>query len=233
MPEKAIEETAKAVQELSKVTGKAIDAVSGSGRFLSGFMVDALTELSGTWADNFKYKRAINRLALHAKYEEKRAELGVDAQWRLVPMEVEVPLLEAASLTEDVTLQDCWVNLLLNFDNAKSDVAINHSFSSVLRDLSPLEVAILKTIYSLPEGNGAVLTSGLPAYAEREGALEKREPTHELPRHDVTLALVNLQRLGCLGLASSWDGGEIMTTVYQSIFGRAFVKACSTSTGQS
>jgi hypothetical protein len=225
-----MDETAKAVQELAKATGKAIDASEHLGGFVAQFIRAPLQEMAGIWTDSLRYRRWENQLVLQQKARQKLEELGgVEAvSWREVPMRLQVPLLEAASLIEEDELRDLWANLLLNFGNASSGVSMERSFISVLRELSPFEAAILERVFSIertgPEG---VLAAGLPDVAELEkpGGGPPSDPSPE-----VALALSNLVRLGCLSSAAAWDGGEFLKVVFGTTFGRELVRACRLQT---
>lgn len=224
-----LEESAKAVQEVSKAVGKGLEVVRDAGSFLSEFIRDPLEQRVGIWTDNLRYRRWENQLQLQAKARQKLEELGGPASinFRPIPMRVQVPLLEAASLAEEDELQDRWANLLINFGNSASQVPIERSFISVLRELSPLEVAILDKAYSVPpspDGHRGVVTAKLPAVAARQvsGPQENAQPTE-----DVAFALSNLFRLGCLTAGTTWDGGEHLAVVFETTFGRELVRACS------
>ncbi len=86
----------------------------------------------------------------------------------------------------------------------------------------------MSVIYSLPEDeikNKSILTAQLPDAVEIEDENDKIEPLQ--PSKEVTLALANLSRLGCISLPTVWDGGEIFSVIYPAIMGRSLVEACT------
>ncbi len=105
-------EEAKAVQEVAKTTGKAIDAASRAGAFLSEFIREPLRERIGIITDNLKHRRWENMLDLQIRALRKLAELGIDPKPGRIPLDIGVPLLEAASLVEADDLRDRWANSL-------------------------------------------------------------------------------------------------------------------------
>lgn len=226
------DEWAKATQEVAKATGKAVDATTSLGSFISEFIRQPLNEQVGIWTDNLRYRRWSNQMAFKRKAEVKLAELGYDVPLRDPPMSVLVPLLEGASLAEDDELHERWVNLLLNFSNPASGVKVQRSFVSVLTELEPLDARALQVIYSIDqvrEGGRAIRTALLPLTATVEPLPDgTKHPTpHPEPSDEVMVALGNLARLGLIGSASAWGGVGALSVVDQTPFGREFVRACT------
>lgn len=221
---------AKATEEVAKTAGKAIDVARDAGGFLAEFIKEPFKELVGIWTDNIKYRRWENALDLQRRTNAKLEALGPDLRLRRIPMNVGVPLIEAATLEESADMRELWANLIANFSNESSRVAINKSFISVLQDLSPLDVLILDKIYSMPEvDKHCVLTERLPDIAEFELPREasKVRPEPGMPTTDVELAIANLFRLQCLQTAKVMGGPDVFSTVYTTTFGRALFEACT------
>lgn len=220
---------AKATKALADTMGKAIDAARDAGGFIGELIKEPLRERVGIWTDNLKVRRWENQLALVERARKKIAELGSDVQWQSIPMRIGVPLLEAASLSEEADLQEKWVNLILNYGNARSGIPLQKSFISILGELTPLEAVILDAIYSAPRSStGGILTGKLPAIAVREDSDElKQLPRPPDPTPEVALALGNLLRLGCISAATTWGGGELLGVVYETNLGRELVRACT------
>ena len=53
----------------------------------------------------------------------------------------------------------------------------------------------------------------------------KEEP--QQPGEEVTFALANLERLGCISLPTTWGGGQIFSIIYPAVLGRKLVEACT------
>lgn len=231
--EKPVTETAKAVQEVAKTAGKAIDASEKFGGFISRFISGSLEQGMGIFEDKLKYMRWERQLRLMKRAEQMMSELGIEGPTRAIPLKLAVPLLQAASFEDDDYLQDLWARLLVNGANASSGVDLQRAYIDILERLTPLEAVILEKIYSLPFNrtqHEGVVTEYLPSMAtiaKEEKREELREPTEE-----VKLALANLARLGCVSFARSWGGGEIFTTVNPTLLGRSFVEACTLAVGK-
>ena len=109
---KAIEETAKASQEIAKTTGKAIDAGEKLGQFVARFISGPMEQASGIVEDKLKYLRWERQLRLMKRAEEFMKQLGMTEPSRAVPLKLAIPLLQGESLEDDDDLQDLWANCL-------------------------------------------------------------------------------------------------------------------------
>jgi hypothetical protein len=226
----AMSDEAKAAEEIARTTGKAIDAANRVGGFLAEFIREPLRERVGIITDNLKLRRWENMLDLQIRAQRKLAALGIDPKPKQIPLDIGVPLLEAASLVEDGDLRDRWANLIVNFAVVDGDHLPRRSFISVLTELSPLEVVILEKIYVIPNVEShAVLTGALPADAAIANDPPPGVPRAERsqPTPDVAVALSNLYRLGCLQPAKLLGGPDVVDLVYVTPFGRAFINACT------
>jgi hypothetical protein len=216
------DEQAKAVQEVAKTTGKAVDASREFGGFLDRIFGAALGELGGMGADRAKFWRAKQAMRLMRRFEEFRARL--DGPVKPVPLNFGIPLLEAASLQENDEVQEMFARLLSNATDPNGKVEARRAFVSILQDFGPLEARLLHMVYHAPAegktGAGAVITHNLPdGYASRE--------VDRPPRDEVQIALWNLCRQGCLGPAGTWGGGTSISVVTLTGLGRALIEACT------
>jgi hypothetical protein len=227
----SVKESAKAVQEVAKATGQAIDAGQKFGQFISKYIAGPLEQGIGIFEDKLKYMRWERQARLMIKANELMRDLGLDAPTRPIPMKLAIPLFQAASLEDDNYLQDIWAKLLVNASNAKSGIDLKRAFIDILERLTPLEAQILQQIYSLPfesmQHNG-VLTFELPHRASIPTDQEKSEAIE--PSDEIKLALANLTRLDCISPTKSWGGGEIFSSVNPTIMGKYFVDACTLKT---
>ena len=222
----AIVESAKAVQEIAKTSGKAIDSANVLGRFIAPFIAGPLEQATGLVEDKLRYMRWERQQRFMERVCQIMKELDENAPTKLVPMKFAVPLFQAASLEDDDYLQDLWANLLVNASVEKQRFELRRAYIDILERLSPLEALVIEKIYSLPDDElqrNAVVTGNLPTYArvEKEGG----EDNAVKPSDEVIMALANLARMGCVTMPTSWNGGEIFTTVYPAILGRRLVEA--------
>lgn len=224
-----IEENAKAVQEAAKAAGKAIDLADNFGGFLSKIFGGPLEQVSGIVEDKLMAHRAVRRLRLVQRYNEICSEMNLPLGTKQVSLKFGVPLITAATLEDDDTLQDMYARLLANATNPNGTVQARRAFVTILQDFGPLEALLMDRIYHAPSGppdspNG-VRTSKLPeAYAQ--------DDTTGRPTAEVELALWNLTRLGCVEPAGTWGGGSTVAMVTMTELGRAFIEACTTVSGR-
>jgi len=220
-------EHAKAVAEVATTAGKAIDASREAGRFISRFIGGPLEQGMGIFEDRLRYMRWERQVRLMRRSEEVLRNLGINGPTRPVPMKIAIPLFQAASMEENDSLQDRWVNLLVNAANKDSGVEVNRSYIEILSQITPLEAQILDTLYSLPFAeiqHAGVLTADLPGRANL--APENSSMWMGEPAYEITLALANLARIGTLRPTLTMGGGETFRRVTPTILGSAFVSAC-------
>jgi Abortive infection alpha len=227
--EDPITESAKAVQEVAKVTGKVVDAGQKFGGFIAQFVAGPIEQGMGIFEDKLKYMRWERQVRLMQRANQLMQEIGLSQPSRPIPLKLAVPLFEAASLEDDDYLQDLWARLLVNAANARSQITLQRAYISVLEQLTPLEATILLKIYTLPYDetrHDGIEVGNLPS----EVAVGKDDEKHgdlAEPPEEVRLALANLARLGCIAFPKSWGGGEFFETVNPTLFGKSFVEACT------
>ncbi|MDP1536956.1 MAG: Abi-alpha family protein [Burkholderiales bacterium] len=222
-----MKEESKAIQELAKTTGKAIEAAREAGGFIAKFIAGPLEQGVGIFEDRLKYMRWERQVRLMHRAEELLKLSGLKAPNRPVPIKIAIPIMQGATLEEDDLLQDRWAALLVNAGNASFLGEIRRSYASILEQLTSLDARILDVLYSLPfdqsQHNG-IVTAELPDKARIREEKEKGET--ELPSEEIVIALSNLARLGCLRPGMTWGGGESYRKVNPTIAGKAFVMAC-------
>ena len=219
-------EESKALEELAKTTGKAIDASRELGGFLSQYIGGSLEQAMGIIEDKLKYLRWERQVRLAERANALLAERGLPLPSRKIPLQIAIPLIQAASLEEDDWLQDQWAALLVNAGDATSHVQVRRAFISILEDLTPLDALLLKKIYSsttVPDAEAEIWTTHLPDYitAEKPNQQNVRPPSH------VEISLGNLARLGLITTAMVWGGIAIFSCVHRTVLGSEFLLAIS------
>lgn len=222
-----IKETAKAVQETAKVTGKAIDATRDLGGFFARVFGGPLEEAGGILNDQLKFWRAERALRLARRFEDIRLQYEISSPISPVPLNFGIPLLEAASLQDNDQIQDMFARLLVNATNPQTKVEARRAFVSILQDFGPLEALLLEKLCRTPkEGfleGSSIMTANLPDAYGSKGDEDNR------PSPEVQLALWNLTRLGCVEPAGTWGGGSTVSVVTLTELGRELFRACSVS----
>jgi hypothetical protein len=218
-----MEEEAKAIGEIAKTAGKAIDGATRAGKFISQYLRGPIGEAFGIIDDKLKYLRWERRVRLMDRATEFMQRRGLTEPTRAVPMSTLVPILQLGSMEEDNSLQDLWARLLVNAADADSGIIVEPAFIGILQNLSSRDAAMLDKIYSVPSTHEkqALYMHELPLKVLTE------KPAVEIdPSVDVQLSLGNLNRLGLIDGAMFWGGGPSNRYAYQTVLGRAFMKAC-------
>lgn len=231
----SLTETAKAVQEVAKTTGKAIGAAEKVGGFISRYIGGSFEQGMGILEDKLKFARWERTFMFMQHAEELQRQANMNGPTRAIPLKLAVPLLEAASLEDNDYLQDLWARLLVNAANANSGVNLQRAYISILEQLTPLEAAILKKIYSLPYDemrHEGVEASRLPEEVSVVNATIQDATVVE-PTDEIKLALANLARIGCIVVQKSWGGGELFNRINPTLLGKTFVEACTLHTALS
>ncbi len=221
-----MEEESKAIQEVAKTAGKAIDATREAGGFIAKFIAGPLEQGIGIFEDRLKYMRWERQIRLMQRANEYLALSGLSAPNRPVQMKLAIPIMQGASLEEDDSLQDRWAALLVNAGNAAFSAEVRRSYVSILEQLTVLDARILDAVYSLPfeqSRHNGIVTSELPSSARIP---DEKENLESLPSQEVVISLSNLVRLGCLRPQMTWGGGESFSRVNPTVAGKAFVEAC-------
>ncbi|MEJ1360659.1 MAG: Abi-alpha family protein [Candidatus Sedimenticola sp. (ex Thyasira tokunagai)] len=146
-----VNESAKAVQETAKTTGKAIDASREFGGFISQFISGSLEHGIGIFEDKLKYMRWERQVRFMQRANEYKKEISIQASTKQIPLKFAIPLLEAASLEDDDYLQNLWAKLLVNSTIEGNEINLNRSYIDILERLSHLEARIISVIYALSE----------------------------------------------------------------------------------
>jgi hypothetical protein len=151
---KAIEETAKAAQELAKTSSKAIDATREVGGWLDRVFGEAVEHTVGRlWTDRMMASRIEASIYNYARLttllhntEKKLQKKGVTTT-RVVPPKIALPLLEHATMEHEDDLHELWENLLTSALDP-SEEEIKRMYVSVLSELSAKEAHALKRLYA-------------------------------------------------------------------------------------
>lgn len=220
-------EEAKAVGEIAKTTGKAIDAAKAAGGFIAKYIGGALEQGMGIFEDKLRYLRWERQHRLMLRADEFLKRSGLEEPSRAVPLKLALPILQGATLEENDEIQDRWAALLVNAANASFSGEVRRAYASMLEQLTSLDVRILDVIYSLPFFDGmeyGVTTNALPDSAQLMTGSDAQSAGR--PPEEVEVSLANLTRLGCIRPSLTYGGGEIFSRVVPTFAGREFVRAC-------
>ena len=216
-------------KELAKIGAEAV--VKPFGDLLTKLFGGSAEQIGGIAEDYF----AEIRQKLAGKRQSQRVETVLskteyvieDAGFepKEVPDEILIPLLQAASLQDDATLQDMWANLLANAANPEGE-PIRRVFINILCELSPNDALFLDKFIDAPEP-----PFGMP-YPEM--MLAEFHPTGDSDAVQITLAVLRRSQLIDQHFAVTVPGdpsaiggsNPIPPTYTVSGLGMAFVRAC-------
>jgi len=117
---------------------KGIDLIKD---FLGKLIGPTIEETGLLLADNIKLYRFKNQLGILEKAQKIVKERNIDT--KKVSLKILVPLLEYSSLEEDETLQEKWVNLLVNYIDSKEKYE-STIFPFILSQLTSTEACDLE-----------------------------------------------------------------------------------------
>jgi hypothetical protein len=151
---KAIEEAAKAAQELAKTGSKAIDATRDVGGWLDRIFGRAVEHTVGRfWTNRMLASRVeaaifdwARLMTLLHNTEKKLRKKGVQVT-RVVPPKIALPLLEHATMEHEDDLHELWENLFVSALDP-SEEEIKRTYVSVLAELSGRDAHALKWLYA-------------------------------------------------------------------------------------
>lgn len=149
-----IKETAKAVQEVAKTGGKAIDAGVKTGGWLDKIFGDAIGQtVAHLWTDRIAARRVEASIysweraeTLYQKAVERLLKKGV-TMTRPIPPKVALPLLEYATIEHEDDLHTLWANLLATGMDANEN-EIHRKYVTTLGEMTSEDAAILAKMFA-------------------------------------------------------------------------------------
>ena len=102
-------------------------------------------EIGGMWTDALKIRRFKRQVRLMQRVQQIISEAGFEP--KRLPDRLSIPLLNAATLEDDATLQEKWAALLANAANPRLADRISPDFVSILGQLSSRDAKFLDVLY--------------------------------------------------------------------------------------
>ncbi len=119
--------------------------IEKADRFLSALLGPAVDEAGQLVADKIRFRRYRNQVELLAKAEELLVKAG--RKPRAVPLKTLVPLIEAASLEEEPSIQQMWSGLLASASSTGRDASLHIVCIHVLKSISAAEAQALQRLF--------------------------------------------------------------------------------------
>lgn len=149
----ALTEGAKAVQEVSKAGGKAIDALRGAGGFLDRIFGRPIENtVSLIWTDRIAAKRIEAAIYDWERLEElahkagNRLRIKGILETRAIPPKIALPLLEYATVEHEDELHTLWANLLASGLDA-AEAHIERKYVTTLGEMTAADAAVLSSMF--------------------------------------------------------------------------------------
>lgn len=204
IPPDAIKPVAEATRAVAETTGKALDVVSGVGKFLDRIVGNALAESGEALTDQVRFWRKMRLLELDKRFEAACAARNLSPE-TMKPLSLgkTVQVLEAASVEEEDEVQLLWAELLANAVDPACGVTVKKVYVTLLKDFSPADAVLLELLsklrsYRRLSANRTEDIETTLRSAESRVAEYRQERWAKLSEADRAGAISNLRRLGCI-----------------------------------
>jgi Abortive infection alpha len=197
-------ESARAVEETAKTTGKAIDAVADAGKCAADVLGDLPRNVVGLAGDYIRHKRIRNEAKLSDETERILRERNVKDRNEPSPSLL-IPLLAAALDEDRDELRELWAKLLAALLDPDRAGFFRSAFIDAAKKMDPLDARVLESAHrraSVIDGNARNQIAG----------------EFSVIRDQVDISVDNLVRLDLMGRLTSDAAGV-------SHFGREFLRA--------
>lgn len=138
MSDKKIDITSTAIEKGIELVKSFVEKLVGASFEETGLLI----------ADNIKLIRFKNQLKILTKAQSIVKDSGIDI--KQISLKALVPLLEYSSLEDNETLQDRWVNLLVNYVDSNENYT-STIFPFILNQISTNELLELENLYNRNE----------------------------------------------------------------------------------
>ena len=186
-----MEEESKAIQEVAKTTGKALEVTEKVGGFLCKVLGDSFQEMGGAFHDWTKFYRYKNLLKIHDKVEAIQKERQSKGKTTPIPPRYAIPLIQSATQEDDESIQDLWAGLIANAIDPEKRLNVQKIYIDILSALEPIDTKVLKFLYS----QGSIFPSRKNV---RKIDLYQLSKEIQVPLSEIEISTQNLFRLGCI-----------------------------------
>ena len=142
-----LKESAKAVQEASKATQKALEVAEKLGPFFAKCIGEPIEEATGIITDKLRSIRWERQVRFVDRVQELLRKRGHEGKTRVLPPKFVLPIIENASYEDNDELPDIWAHLLSSALDPEFNDEVRSAFVDILRQLEIIDVKILNMIY--------------------------------------------------------------------------------------
>lgn len=179
-------DTAHAIEEAAKASGKAIDAAVRSGAYVGNMLGDLPHDLVGILGDWLKHKRMRRWIELQAETERILKRRGITNREEVSPS-VAIPLIDAAINEDREMLKDLWAKLLAAALDPDRSKQVRPSLIDLLKQLDPVDARVLQYMHEPNDRSGR--------YSDLADALIA---DLNVDRVEAFYSMEHLHSLGCL-----------------------------------
>lgn len=144
-----LDEESKAIQEVAKTTGKAIEASEKLGNFFSQVFGEPIKTTVGMLQDKLAVVRWERQLRLADRVQQVLEERGCHGKTVEVSPKLALPIIENATLETDDCFHEMWANLLASAMDPASSPKVRAAFTSIIKDLETVDAQLLELIYKM------------------------------------------------------------------------------------
>lgn len=119
--------------------------------YLDKIIVPSLQQVGGIISDQVRLWRYKNQIKILNKATALHQKYGISL--RKIPVKTLASFMEYSSLEEDETLQNLWVNLLVNATDKENSYYEHHSLISILKEVNKAEALTLQYLCNLQYSN--------------------------------------------------------------------------------
>ena len=105
----------------------------------------SISEISETFADNFRLRRFKNQVKILTKANEHITELGFDP--KQIDLKVLAPLVQLSSLEENPNLQDRWAKLITNIVRIEGQTLLKQNAIEIISKISNEEAQLIDFLH--------------------------------------------------------------------------------------
>jgi hypothetical protein len=136
----------------------------------------SMHEVGGMLADQVRYRRFNNQIAILEKAQKFVEEKGIKP--RSLDLKILAPIVEYSSLEENINIQEMWASLIANVLTEDRTVRIEKKCVNILSNISIDEAIFFKNLYSIAEEKreAKVLNLSIKAKTQRKIDNAKKIP---------------------------------------------------------
>lgn len=212
----------KTTQEVAKATNKTLEISEKVGSFLADIFGDTFKEIGTSVHDWTKYYRYKNLLKIHDKIQIIHKKRKTEGKKTPIPTSLAIPMIEAASIEEDETLQDKWAALIANASDPNYQRKIKKVFVATLSSIDQTDAAILDWF-------GKQRRKSELGYSTIETITEETK----VDQKNIKISMSNLHNLGLIEIGVPSRIGSINITLFNddaafrlTFLGWSFLESC-------